>query len=92
MQRSPRQNIIYAAPCHPALPPNPFLPHIQSSIVQLYNQRTEMPDRLVNMRVAIFIDANSWNRSFAAYGIWIWDIFVLFLQGRHSKDPVLILL
>lgn len=51
-----------------------------------------MPDLFVNILVAIFIAANSWKSNLAAYGMWIWEIFVLFLQGRHSKEPVLILL
>jgi hypothetical protein len=49
-------------------------------------QRTEIPDLFVNILAAIFIEANSWNSNFAAYGIWICEILVLFLQGRHSKD------
>jgi len=49
-------------------------------------QRTEIPDLFVNILDAIFIEANSWNSNFAAYGIWICEILVLFLQGRHSKD------
>jgi hypothetical protein len=32
------------------------------------NYRTEIPERLLNILAAIFIDANSWKRSFAAYG------------------------
>src|ERR1700712_4754917 len=40
----------------------------------------------------MFIDANSWKSNFAAYGMWICEILVLFLQGLHSKDCVVILL
>lgn len=47
--------------------------------------RIETPLRLVYILVAIFMLANSWNSSFAAYGIWTCAIFVLFLQGRHSN-------
>jgi hypothetical protein len=32
-------------------------------------QRTEIPDRLVNILDAMFIDASSWKSSLAAYGI-----------------------
>lgn len=49
-------------------------------------QRTETPDLFVNILDAIFIEASSWNSNFAAYGIWICEILVLFLHGRHSKD------
>lgn len=30
------------------------------------DQRTDTPDRLVNIRAAMFIDASSWNKSLAA--------------------------
>lgn len=55
-------------------------------------QRTVMPDLLVNILDAMFIDASSWKSNLAAYGMWICEIFVLFLHGRHSKDWVEILL
>lgn len=38
------------------------------------------------MREAMFMAANSWKSSLAAYGMCTCAIFVLFLQGRHSKD------
>lgn len=62
-----------------------FFP-VPRSYTSHLSQRTEIPDRLVNILAAMFIDANSWKSSFAAYGMWIWEIFVLFLQGRHSND------
>jgi hypothetical protein len=49
-------------------------------------QRTDIPDRFVNILVAIFIAASSWKSNLAAYGIWICETLVLFLQGLHSKD------
>ena len=36
--------------------------------------------------VAMFIDISSWNSNFAAYGMWICEILVLFLHGRHSNE------
>lgn len=55
-------------------------------------QRTEMPDRLVNMREAMFMDMSSWNSSLAAYGMCTCAMRVLFLQGRHSNDCLVRLL
>ena len=34
----------------------------------------------------MFIDASSWKSNLAAYGMWICEIFVLFLHGRHSNE------
>jgi uncharacterized lipoprotein NlpE involved in copper resistance len=48
--------------------------------------RTVIPERFVYILAAMFIDASSWKSSFAAYGIWICEILVLFLHGRHSKE------
>ena len=41
----------------------------------------------VNILVATFIAANSWKSNFAAYGITICAILVLFLHGLHSNWP-----
>jgi len=66
---------------------NSLFPYFSNSL-----QRMEMPDRLVNILDAIFMEASSWKSNFAAYGMWIWEILVLFLQGRHSKELAAILL
>jgi len=52
----------------------PFSHHTflhSSSITPPSTQRTEIPDLLVNIRDAMFIDANSWKSNLAAYGMWI---------------------
>lgn len=54
--------------------------------------RTDTPDRSVNIRAAMFIEASSWNKSLAAYGMWTWEMRCLLLQRRHSKRPFLSLL
>ena len=48
--------------------------------------RTVIPERFVYILAAMFIDASSWKSSLAAYGMWICEILVLFLHGRHSKE------
>ena len=40
----------------------------------------------------MFMEASSWKSSLAAYGMWIWEIFVLLWQGRHSNEFFLRLL
>ena len=47
--------------------------------------RTEMPDLLVYILAAMFIEASSWKSSLAAYGMCTCEILVLFLHGRHSN-------
>lgn len=59
---------------------------------KMLSYRIDTPDRLVYIRAAIFMDANSWNKSLAAYGICTCEILFLFLQARHSKSPFLTLL
>ena len=57
------------------------------SVVYCTAYRTDTPDRLVNILAEIFIAANSWNRSLAAYGICTCEIRCLLLQSRHSNSP-----
>lgn len=40
----------------------------------------------------MFMEASSWKSNLAAYGMWIWEIFVLLWQGRHSNEFFLRLL
>ncbi len=47
--------------------------------------RTVIPDLLVYILAAMFIDASSWKSNLAAYGMCTCEILVLFLQGRHSN-------
>lgn len=51
------------------------------------NHRTDTPERLVNIRAVMFIDASSWNRSLAAYGICTCEMRCLLLHSRHSNNP-----
>lgn len=53
------------------------------------NHRTDTPERLVNIRAVMFIDASSWKRSLAAYGICTCEIRCLLLHSRHSNSPFL---
>lgn len=52
---------------------------------QPFHYRMLTPLLVVNILVAKFIAASSWNMSFAAYGMMICAILVLFLHGRHSN-------
>lgn len=45
-----------------------------------------IPDLFVYILAAMFIDASSWKRSLAAYGMCTCEILVLFLHGRHSNE------
>ena len=49
------------------------------------HQRTDIPDLLVYIRAAMFIEASSWKSSFAAYGICTCEILFLFWHARHSN-------
>ena len=68
-------------------PPRSPTPCRQRSNRAVY--RTLMPDRFVYILAAMFIDASSWKRSLAAYGMCTCEILVLFLHGRHSNDAFL---
>jgi hypothetical protein len=67
------------------LPHFPTLVFFPVHTLPLTAQRIDIPDLSVNILAAMFMEANSWKSSFAAYGIWICETLVLFLQGRHSK-------
>ncbi|KAH0560025.1 hypothetical protein GP486_003460, partial [Trichoglossum hirsutum] len=47
--------------------------------------RAVTPDLFVYILAAMFMEASSWKSSFAAYGIWTCEIFVLLWQGLHSN-------
>ena len=66
----------------------PLLNHVQASrlMPRCCCYRTVTPDRSVKSLVAMFIEPSSWNSSLAAYGMWICEILVLFLHGRHSNE------
>jgi len=100
--RSPETILIYQTPLfmqeRDAHAPTHGLLHIIRTYVVLilfltplrrlspYSQRTDIPDLFVNILAAMFIEASSWKSNFAAYGMWICEILVLFLQGLHSND------
>lgn len=43
----------------------------------------------VNIRGAIHIDINSWNKSLHAYGMKTWEMRFFSLHDKHMKSPVL---